>query len=200
MKVETTKLPGVLIIDPVVHRDPRGFFVERYQARTYSEYALPKEFVQDNHSQSVKGTLRGMHLQLSQPQGKLVYVLEGSIFDVAMDVRVGSPTFGQWVGVELTRDNFRQLYIPPGFAHGFCVTSERADVLYKCTDYYLPGDEITIPWNDPEIAIQWPISNPLLSQKDATALQLQHVLSRLPRYKTEEHSVHPVEAMRRVIP
>lgn len=185
MKVETSKLPGVVIIDPVVHRDPRGFFVERYQSKTYSEHALPREFVQDNHSRSVKGTLRGMHLQLSQPQGKLVYVLEGSIFDVAVDVRVGSPSFGQWVGVELTRDNFRQLYIPPGFAHGFCVTSDRADVLYKCTDYYLPGDEITIPWDDQDIAIQWPISSPLLSQKDANALQLKHVLSRLPRYEAE---------------
>lgn len=183
VKIETTKLPGVLIIDPVVHRDPRGFFVERYQSKIYSVHALPREFVQDNHSRSVKRTLRGMHLQLSQPQGKLVYVLEGSIFDVAVDVRVGSPLFGQWAGVELTRDNFRQLYIPPGFAHNFCVTSDRADVLYKCTDYYLPGDELTVPWNDPDIAIQWPVSNPLLSQKDASALELKHVLSRLPRYR-----------------
>jgi dTDP-4-dehydrorhamnose 3,5-epimerase len=198
VKVETTKLPGVLIIDPVVHRDPRGFFVERYQAKTYSESALPKEFVQDNHSHSVKGTLRGMHLQLSQPQGKLVYVLKGSIFDVAVDVRVGSPLFGQWVGIELTSDNFRQLYIPPGFVHGFCVTSDRADVLYKCTDYYLPGDEITILWNDPDIAIQWPISSPLLSEKDANGLQLKHVLGRLPRY--EERVVHTMEALRRIIP
>jgi dTDP-4-dehydrorhamnose 3,5-epimerase len=170
----------------MVHRDPRGFFVERYQAKTYSEHGLPCGFVQDNHSQSVRGTLRGMHLQLSQPQGKLVYVLEGSIFDVAVDVRVGSPWFGQWVGVELTENNFRQLYIPPGFAHGFCVTSDRADVLYKCTDYYVPGDELTIPWNDPDIGIQWPISSPLLSQKDATALELNRVLSRLPRYKAQD--------------
>ena len=192
MKVETTKLPGVLIIDPVVHLDPRGFFVERYQANTFSEHTLPREFVQDNHSRSSRGTLRGLHLQLSQPQGKLVYVLEGSIFDVAVDMRVGSPSFGQWVGVELTSENFRQLYIPPGFAHGFCVTSDRADVLYKCTNYYLPGDEITIPWNDPNIAIQWPVSNPLLSQKDANAIQLQHILSWLPKYKAGEHGVHAV--------
>lgn len=185
MNVQTTKLSGVVIVDPVVHRDPRGFFVERYQSKTYSEHALPREFVQDNHSRSVKGTLRGMGLQLSQPQGKLVYVMEGSIFDVAVDVRVGSPSFGQWVGVELASDNFRQLYIPPGFAHGFCVTSERADVLFKCTDYYLPGDEVTIRWNDPDIAIQWPVLSPLLSQKDADALQLKHVLGRLPHYKTE---------------
>jgi dTDP-4-dehydrorhamnose 3,5-epimerase len=199
MKVEPTKLAGVLIVDPVVHRDPRGFFVERYQSKTYSEQGLPHEFVQDNHSQSVKGTLRGMHLQLSQPQGKLVCVLEGSIFDVAVDVRVGSPSFRQWVGIELTSDNFRQLYIPPGFAHGFCVTSDRADVLYKCTDYYLPGDELTIPWNDPDIAIQWPISNPLLSRKDATALNLQNVLSRLPRYTAEEHSMHTIATRRGAI-
>lgn len=199
MKVETTKLPGVLIIDPVVHRDPRGFFVERYQANTYSEHTLPRAFVQDNQSRSSRGTLRGLHLQLSQPQGKLVYVLEGSIFDVAVDVRVGSPSFGQWVGIELTSDNFRQLYIPPGFAHGFCATSDRADVLYKCTNYYLPGDEITIPWNDPDIAIQWPVSNPLLSQKDAHALQLKHVVGRLPRYE-ENCGVHTMEPARRIIP
>lgn len=199
MKVETTKLPGVLIIDPVVHRDPRGFFVERYQANTYSEHTLPREFVQDNQSRSSRGTLRGLHLQLSQPQGKLVYVLEGSIFDVAVDVRVGSPSFGQWVGIELTSDNFRQLYIPPGFAHGFCATSDRADVLYKCTNYYLPGDEITVLWNDPDIAIQWPVSNPLLSQKDTHALQLKHVMGRLPRYE-EKCGVHTMDPARRIIP
>jgi dTDP-4-dehydrorhamnose 3,5-epimerase len=183
MRITPTKFPGVVVIDPVVHRDPRGFFVERYHARTYAEHVLPREFVQDNHSRSVKGTLRGLHLQVSQLQGKLVYVLEGSIFDVAVDVRVDSPSFGQWVGIELTSDNFRQLYIPPGFAHGFCVTSDRADVLYKCTDFYLPGDEITICWNDPEIAIQWPIMSPLLSQKDACGFTLKHVMSRLPTYK-----------------
>ena len=177
MRIEPTRLSGVVVIDPVVHSDPRGFFVERYHVKTYSEHGLPSRFVQDNHSRSARGTLRGLHLQLSQLQGKLVYVLEGEIFDVAVDVRVGSPSFGQWVGVELTSDNFRQLYIPPGFAHGFCVTSDRADVLYKCTDYYLPGDEITIPWNDQDIAIQWPISSPLLSQKDANALELKHVVS-----------------------
>lgn len=185
MRVDTTQLPGVLIIDPAVHRDARGFFVERYHAKTYSEHGLPHAFVQDNHSRSVKGTLRGMHMQLSQQQGKLVYVLEGSIFDVAVDVRVGSPSFGQWVGVELTSDNFRQLYIPPGLAHGFCVTSDRADVVYKCTDYYLPGDEIALLWNDPDLAIQWPIVSPLLSQKDANGLTLKYVMSRLPAYKSD---------------
>lgn len=185
MRVETTRLLGVVVIDPVVHHDSRGFFVERYHGRTYSEHALPSAFVQDNHSQSVRGTLRGLHLQVSQLQGKLVYVLEGAIFDVAVDVRVGSPSFGQWVGVELTSNNFRQLYIPPGFAHGFCVTSEQADVLYKCTNYYLPGDEIAIRWNDPNLAIQWPISSPLLSPKDANGFNLSHVLSRLPAYKSD---------------
>jgi dTDP-4-dehydrorhamnose 3,5-epimerase len=183
VKVETTKLPGVVIIEPVIHRDPRGFFVEMYQAKTYSEHGLPHEFVQDNHSRSVRGTLRGLHLQLTQPQGKLVHVIEGSIFDVAVDIRVGSPSFGRWVGVELTGANFKQVYVPPGFAHGYCVISDQADVSYKCTDYYLPGDEIGIAWNDPDIAIQWPIATPLLSQKDANAFRLKDVLSRLPRYK-----------------
>lgn len=188
MRITPTKLPGVVVVDPVVHRDPRGFFIERYHARTYAEHVLPREFVQDNHSRSVRGTLRGLHLQVSQLQGKLVYVLEGSIVDVAVDVRVGSPSFGQWVGVELTSDNFRQLYIPPGFAHGFCVTSDRADVLYKCTDYYLPGDEIAILWSDPGLAIQWPIMDPLLSVKDAGGFQLKHVMSRLPVYQPNGHN------------
>jgi dTDP-4-dehydrorhamnose 3,5-epimerase len=183
VKVETTKLPGLVILEPVIHRDPRGLFVETYQARRYSELGLPHEFVQDNHSRSVWGTLRGLHLQLTQPQGKLVHVIEGAIFDVAVDIRVGSPSFGRWVGVELTGVNFKQVYVPPGFAHGYCVISDHADVSYKCTDYYLPGDEIGIAWNDPDIAIQWPIPSPLLSQKDANACRLKDVLSRLPRYK-----------------
>ena len=183
MKVETTKLPGVVILEPVIHRDPRGFFVETYQARTYSEHGLPREFVQDNHSQSVRGTLRGLHAQLAQPQGKLIHVIEGTIFDVAVDIRVGSPSFGEWVSVELSGDNFRQLYVPPGFAHGFCVVSDHADVSYKLTDYYLPGDEIAVAWDDPDLAIQWPITTPLLSHKDANALRLRDVLSRLPKYK-----------------
>ena len=183
MKIEPTHLSGVVLIHPVVYQDSRGFFTETYQARRYGEHGFPSEFVQDNHSRSICGTLRGLHLQLTQPQGKLIRVIEGTIFDVAVDIRVGSPSFGQWVGVELTGTNFKQLYVPPGFAHGFCVISDQADVSYKCTDYYLHGDEIGIAWNDPDIAIQWPITTPLLSQKDMNALRLKDVLSRLPRYK-----------------
>jgi dTDP-4-dehydrorhamnose 3,5-epimerase len=183
VKVQTTKLPGVVIIEPVIHRDPRGFFLETYRAKAYSKHGLPRKFVQDNHSRSVRGTLRGLHLQLTQPQGKLVHVIEGSIFDVAVDIQVGSPSFGQWVGVELSGDNFKQAYVPPGFAHGYCVISDHADVSYKCTDYYLPGDEIALAWDDPDIAIQWPITSPLLSQKDANAFRLKDVMNRLPRYK-----------------
>ena len=186
MKIETTKLPGVVIIEPVVHYDPRGLFVETYQARRYAEHGLPPEFVQDNHSRSVRGTLRGLHLQLTRPQGKLVHVTEGSIFDVAVDIRVDSPSFGQWVGIELSGDNFKQVYVPPGFAHGFCVISDQADVSYKCTDYYLPGDEIGIAWNDPDLAIQWPFTSPLLSQKDENTFRLKDIMSRLPRYKAQD--------------
>lgn len=183
VKIEFTHLPGVVIINPVVYQDPRGFFTETYQVRRYVEHGLPGQFVQDNHSRSIRGTLRGLHLQLTPPQGKLIRVTEGAIFDVAVDVRVGSPSFAQWVGVELTGANFKQLYIPPGFAHGFCVIGDQADVSYKCTDYYFPGDELGIAWNDPAIAIQWPISIPLLSEKDANAFRLKDILSRLPRYK-----------------
>lgn len=184
MKVQTTKLPGVLIIEPVVYRDSRGFFIETYHAERYTQHGLPAVFVQDNHSRSTRGTLRGLHLQLKQPQGKLVRAIQGSIFDVAVDIRVDSPWFGQWIGVELSGDDHRQLYVPPGFAHGFCVISEHADVSYKCTDYYSPGDDITLAWDDPDIAIQWPITTPLLSHKDANGLQLKNALSRLPIYKT----------------
>ena len=183
MKIEPTHLSGVVLIHPDVYQDSRGFFTETYQARRYGEHGLPSEFVQDNHSRSMQGTLRGLHLQLTQPQGKLIRVIEGAIFDVAVDIRVGSPSFAQWVGVELTGENFKQLYVPPGFAHGFCVISDQADVSYKCTDYYLHGDEIGIAWNDPDIAIQWPITTPFLSPKDANAFRLKDVLSRLPRYQ-----------------
>lgn len=183
MRVESTKLSGVMIIEPEIYRDPRGFFAETYQSKRYAEHGLPVEFVQDNHSRSLRGTLRGLHLQLTQPQGKLVHVIEGAIFDVAVDIRVGSPSFGHWIGVELTGQNLKQLYVPSGFAHGFCVISDQADVSYKCTDYYLPGDEIGIAWNDPDLAIQWPTSTPLLSKKDANAFTLKEVLSQLPRYK-----------------
>jgi dTDP-4-dehydrorhamnose 3,5-epimerase len=186
VKVATTKLPGVVIIEPMIHRDSRGVFVETYQARRYAEHGLPPEFVQDNHSRSVRGTLRGLHLQLTQPQGKLIHVIDGVIFDVAVDIRVGSSTFGHWVGIELSGENFKQLYVPPGFAHGFCVISDRADVSYKCTDYYLSGDEVGIAWNDPDIEIQWPITSPLLSQKDMNAPRLKDLLHQLSRHNAPD--------------
>ena len=177
-----TALPEVLAVAPVVHRDPRGFFLETYHRAKYRAGGLDAEFVQDNHSRSQQGTLRGLHAQLARPQGKLVRALRGEIFDVAVDIRRGSPTFGRWVGELLTGDNFLQLWIPPGFAHGFCVVSEAAEVEYKCTALYDPADEIAIAWNDPEIAIDWPVDEPLLSQRDGGAPRLAEVLERLPVY------------------
>lgn len=173
MKVLPTELPGVLIIDPKVFGDDRGFFYESFQARRYEEAGIRGPFVQDNVSRSVKGTLRGLHFQEPQPQGKLVTVLRGSVFDVAVDVRRGSPTFGRWVGVELSEATRRQLWIPAGFAHGFCVTSDSADFAYKCTDYYAPEHEQSVLWNDPDLGIQWPVDAPLLSKKDAAAPRLR---------------------------
>jgi len=183
MKFLPGKLEGVVIIEPDVYQDDRGFFLESYHARKYTEGGLPVMFVQDNHSRSRRKTLRGLHTQLNRLQGKLVRVTRGEIFDVAVDVRRGSPTFGQWEGVCLSSDNFRQLYIPPGFAHGFCVISDDADVEYKCTDFYEPGDEIAIRWNDPAIGIVWPVQEPLLSEKDHLALGLQNWIEWLPSYK-----------------
>lgn len=167
MRVLPTELPGVVIIEPDVHRDGRGFFLETYHADRYRDHGMPGPFVQDNHSQSVAGTLRGLHLQLRRPQGKLIRVVEGEVFDVAVDVRRGSPTFGRWVSVTLTADNFRQCYVPPGFAHGFCVVSPIAQLEYKCTDLYDPASEIGIAWNDPAIGISWPVTDPILSQRDS---------------------------------
>jgi len=166
MNVIATSLPGVLIIEPRVFRDERGFFFETYHAERYRDAGLDVTFVQDNHSRSVRGTLRGLHWQVERPQGKLVRVLFGEIFDVAVDIRVDSPTFGDWVGVSLSADNFRQAWIPPGFAHGFCVTSEVAEVEYKCTDFYDPPSERGLIWNDPEVGIDWPITDPILSARD----------------------------------
>ena len=176
-----TDLPEVIVIEPDVHRDDRGFFLETYHARRYAESTLPAKFVQDNHSRSVARTLRGLHAQIEPGQGKLVRAIEGTIFDVAVDIRRGSPAFANWVGVVLSAENFRQLWIPPGFAHGFCVTSPTAQVEYKCTEFYDPADEIGIVWNDPTIGIDWPIDEPLLSARDAAAPQIGD-LSRLPRY------------------
>ena len=169
MKVIETKIAGVLIIEPKVFGDSRGFFLESFHADRYTEYGIESNFVQDNYSRSTKGVLRGLHYQKNYPQGKLVSVTSGIVFDVAVDIRQDSSTFGQWVGITLSADDHKQFYIPPGLAHGFCVLSETADFQYKCTEYYHPEDEASIRWNDPDIAIEWNISEPILSEKDAKA-------------------------------
>lgn len=161
-----TALPGVVLVEPKVFGDDRGFFMESFNAREFKDAGLPWEFVQDNHSRSAYGVLRGLHYQYPTWQGKLVRCIVGEVFDVAVDIRRDSPTFGQWVGVMLTEANRHQLYIPPGFAHGFCVTSEIADVVYKCTTLYTPQDDGGIAWDDPDIGIEWPVSAPTLSEKD----------------------------------
>lgn len=174
MQVIPAAIPDVLIIQPKVFGDARGFFFESYNAQAFAQATgLSLNFVQDNHSRSAKGVLRGLHYQIRQSQGKLVRVVRGSVFDVAVDLRRSSSTFGRWVGVELSEDNHRQLWVPPGFAHGFVVTSESADFLYKTTDYYAPEYERCIVWNDPAIAIQWPLdSAPALSAKDQQGVLL----------------------------
>jgi dTDP-4-dehydrorhamnose 3,5-epimerase len=180
VRVAPAAIPGIVIIEPEVYRDPRGFFLETYHAEKYRAAGISGAFVQDNHSRSLKGTLRGLHLQLQRPQGKLVRVIEGEIYDVAVDVRRGSPTFGKWMGVTLSAENFRQCYLPPGFAHGFAVVSAVAQVEYKCTALYDPNSELGIAWNDPAIGIDWPISDPLLSERDTRHLTLSAVMERLP--------------------
>ncbi len=185
MKVFPTELPGVLVLEPRVHRDERGFFVETYHAERYAEAGIRTTFVQDNHSRSVRGTLRGLHSQLERPQAKLVRALRGTIWDVVVDVRRGSPTFKRWFGVELSDENFRQIFVPIGFAHGFCVLSDVAEVEYKCSDFYSPGDELGLAWNDPEIGIPWPIREPLLSEKDRAGKPLAQLLERLPVWEPE---------------
>jgi dTDP-4-dehydrorhamnose 3,5-epimerase len=172
MRVVDTGLPGVLLIEPRVHGDSRGFFLETFHAERYAAAGVTGPFVQDNWSRSVRGTLRGMHFQEPQPQGKLVQVVAGAVYDVAADVRRGSPTFGRWVGYELSAENKRQLWVPPGFAHGFVVLSDVADFLYKCTALYRPEAERAVVWNDPDLAIAWPVAHPLLSAKDAAAPRL----------------------------
>lgn len=167
MKIKTYSIDGLILFEPTVHGDARGFFLETFHRQRYQEAGINHEFVQDNHSLSVKGTLRGLHYQIRNPQAKLVRCLEGSIYDVAVDIRPGSPTFGQWVGEILSAENHLQLYVPEGFAHGFQVISERAQMAYKCSDYYAQGDEGGILWSDPELAIAWPeAGTPLLSEKD----------------------------------
>ncbi|NJO55588.1 MAG: dTDP-4-dehydrorhamnose 3,5-epimerase [Rhodospirillales bacterium] len=175
MKVFSTDLAGVLVIEPNVFGDDRGYFFESYRLPRYRDAGIEDAFVQDNISYSQRGVLRGLHIQNPNPQGKLVFVLEGAVFDVAADVRAGSPTFGQWVGVELSSRDRHQIYVPPGFAHGFCVTSETALVCYKCTDVYNPEAEFSIQWNDPTLKINWPIDNPALSAKDSRALALSDI-------------------------
>jgi dTDP-4-dehydrorhamnose 3,5-epimerase len=166
LKITPTDLPEVLLVEPDVHHDARGFLFESWHAEKYADAGLDVEFVQDNHSRSQRGTLRGLHAQLARPQGKLVRVSQGEIFDVAVDIRHGSPSFGRHVEVVLSAENFRQLWIPEGFAHGFCVVSETAELQYKCTDTYDPTSELTISWDDSAIGIEWPVENPLLSDKD----------------------------------
>lgn len=174
MKVTETELPGVLIVEPRVFGDERGFFMETFHAKKYEDVGIHGPFVQDNFSRSAKGILRGLHFQEPNAQGKLVQVLAGEVFDVAVDIRRGSPTFGKWVGVELSARNRRQLWVPAGFAHGFYVLSESADFHYKCTALYSPETERSIAWNDPELAIAWPLSGqPVLSAKDAAAPRLE---------------------------
>jgi len=166
MKVIQTSLPGVLLIEPKVFGDQRGFFLETFHSERYAEAGMTLPFVQDNHSRSRSGVLRGLHFQIHHPQGKLVQVMRGEVFDVAVDIRPGSPFFGKWYATVLSAENHRQLYVPPGFAHGFCVLSEFADFTYKCTDYYHPEDEGGVSWQDPAIGIDWPIADPILSDKD----------------------------------
>ncbi|MCU1729596.1 dTDP-4-dehydrorhamnose 3,5-epimerase [Pseudomonas sp. 7P_10.2_Bac1] len=176
MNIIKTALSGVLIIEPKVFGDQRGFFLESFQTERYCDAGIVQPFVQDNHSRSEYGVLRGLHFQRTRPQGKLVSVSRGSVYDVAVDINPESPTCGQFVGVELNEDNHRQLWIPPGYAHGFCVLSNVADFHYKCTELYYPEDEGGLIWNDPEVRIPWPVSNPKLSTKDQCNPTLQKLL------------------------
>ncbi|HWA96981.1 MAG TPA: dTDP-4-dehydrorhamnose 3,5-epimerase [Pirellulales bacterium] len=192
MRVVPTSLPGVMLLEPKVHGDERGFFVEVFRAEWMAEVGIDRPFVQDNQSRSGRGVLRGLHFQLERPQGKLVRVNRGEIFDVAVDVRLGSPTFGHWYGATLDDRAHRQLWVPPGFAHGFCVVSEMADVSYKCTEYYHPESERGVAWNDPEIGITWPLTDVTLSKRDQANVGLHRFATTdLPRFAT-----HPEPATR----
>lgn len=176
MKVQPTALADALLIEPLVRPDERGFFLESWHEARYREAGIALQFVQDNHSRSVQGVLRGLHYQIAQPQGKLVRVVVGEVYDVAVDLRRSSTTFGRWVGVVLSERNHRQLWVPPGFAHGFYTLSATADLLYKCTDYYAPQHDRTLRWDDPEVGIAWPLVEsrpPVLSPKDAAGLSLE---------------------------
>jgi len=177
MKISKTGIPEVLLFEPTVHGDERGYFMETFRASVFRARGLVFDFVQENQSRSAKGTLRGLHFQHQFPQGKIVRVIAGEVFDVAVDLRVSSPTFGQWVGAVLTAENRKQLWVPPGFAHGFYVLSENADLCYKCTEYYHPEDDHSLLWSDPKVAVNWPLVSPepLLSAKDAAAKQLHEI-------------------------
>jgi dTDP-4-dehydrorhamnose 3,5-epimerase len=172
LNIRETTLPGVLLIEPKVFGDQRGFFMETYRLDAFRDAGITEPFVQDNHSRSARGVLRGLHYQEPNAQGKLVRCTRGAIFDVAVDIRRGSPTFGRWFGIELSDANKRMLWVPPGFAHGFCALEDESDLVYKCTTIYDPAADRAILWNDPEIGIEWPIEAPVLSMKDANAPRL----------------------------
>jgi dTDP-4-dehydrorhamnose 3,5-epimerase len=182
VRITPCDIPEVLLLDPDVYRDARGFFLETFHAEKYRALGIGAVFVQDNQSKSVRGTVRGLHLQVRRPQAKLIRVIHGEIFDVAVDVRRGSPTFGRAVSVMLSADNSRQCYVPAGFAHGFAVTSDTAEIEYKCSTFYDPADELVIAWDDPALAISWPIERPILSARDANAPALAAVTRSLPTY------------------
>ena len=177
-----TKLQNVIIIEPDLFRDERGFFLETFSRDKYARGGIEGEFLQDNQSRSTRNTIRGLHAQRRHPQGKLIRVVTGSIVDIVVDIRRGSPSYLNWIAVELSAANFRQIYVPPGFAHGICITSEFADIEYKCTDYYDPSDELRIAWNDPSIGVEWPVETPLLSPKDCQAGTIADQIELLPLY------------------
>ena len=181
MRVSETSLSGVLLIEPAVFGDSRGYFIETWHAERFREAGLDLQFVQDNQSRSLRGVLRGLHYQEPKAQGKLVRCSRGTLFDVAVDVRAGSPQFGRWFGAELSEENHRMLWIPPGFAHGFCALSDVADLAYKCTAFYDAAADHAVAWNDPEIGIVWPVASPVLSAKDAAAPRLRDAVP-LPRF------------------
>lgn len=184
LRFAETRIPGVILVEPQVHRDDRGFFLETYHAEKYREGGIAEDFVQDNHSRSTRGTLRGLHCQAPpHGQGKLVRVIEGEVWDVAVDARSGSPTYGRYTAAVLSQENFHQLYVPPGLLHGFVVTSEVAQVEYKCTGPYVPEAEFSVIWNDPDLEIPWPVDTPNLSAKDAAAPRLRDVQDRLAPYE-----------------
>jgi dTDP-4-dehydrorhamnose 3,5-epimerase len=183
VKAIPTELPGVVIIEPRVFNDARGFFFESYNALRYVTAGITEHFLQDNHSSSTRGTIRGLHYQLRHPQAKLLRVIRGSVLDVAVDIRRGSPTFGRWVGVELSAENKRQLFVPAGFGHGFCATSDVAEVEYKCSEIYVPDDQHGVLWNDPTIAIKWPVRDPILSDADRAYRPLTLERDDLPVYQ-----------------